>query len=155
MKWISVKDKLPQDDADMYLVATDKGGVGVANFIRRGQYFSFPWSCWEVFNPVGEITDWMPMPQPPQKQEKEMIDLYAVPHDKWIEIEGCDESNCLTYLKEPIWVWDGLRVAEVNCYKNYPADAYGGYDLYKPSMWMRQFPFDSNNPPLPPQKQEK
>ena len=63
MNWISVRDRLPEDQVEV-LVATrskngvrniDKGYLAIDHFIHRGR---------------AEVTHWMPLPEPP-KEEKE------------------------------------------------------------------------------------
>ena len=62
MEWISVRDRLPEDQVEV-LVATrskngvrniDKGYLAIDHFIHRGR---------------AEVTHWMPLPEPP-KEEK-------------------------------------------------------------------------------------
>lgn len=62
-EWISVDDKLPEDDSDVlaYLRIGEESRICPANY-AKGMWFD----C--IFNtPVTEsITHWMPIPQPPK-----------------------------------------------------------------------------------------
>ena len=62
-KWISVDDRLPQDDSDVlaYLSIGEESRICPANY-AKGVWFD----C--IFDmPVTEsVTHWMPMPQPPK-----------------------------------------------------------------------------------------
>ena len=60
MEWISVRDRLPEDQVEV-LVATrskngvrniDKGYLAIDHFIHRGH---------------AEVTHWMPLPEPPKE----------------------------------------------------------------------------------------
>mgnify|MGYP002512966706 CR=1 FL=1 len=62
-EWISVKDRLPEDDSDVlaYLRIGEEGRIYPANY-AKGMWFD----C--IFNtPATETTThWMPLPQPPK-----------------------------------------------------------------------------------------
>ena len=62
-EWISVDDRLPEDDSDVlaYLRIVEGSRICQANY-ANGMWFDW------IFNtPVTEsITHWMPMPQPPK-----------------------------------------------------------------------------------------
>ena len=62
-EWISVKDRLPEDDSDVlaYLSIGEESRICPANY-ANGVWFD----C--IFDmPVTEsVTHWMPMPQPPK-----------------------------------------------------------------------------------------
>ena len=62
-KWISVDDRLPEDDSDTlaYLQIGEEGRIYPANY-AKGVWFD----C--IFNtPVTEsTTHWMPLPEPPK-----------------------------------------------------------------------------------------
>lgn len=62
-KWISVKDRLPENN-DTYIVTVNDG-------IQ-------PFSTWEIYHQEhgwctegGKITHWMPLPEPPKKGDAE------------------------------------------------------------------------------------
>lgn len=66
-KWISVKDRLPEDVKDKegyfinYLVySPEYGSVDIANYIQEADM----WVCLGV--PVN-VTHWMPLPEPPEE----------------------------------------------------------------------------------------
>lgn len=63
MNWISVRDRLPEDQVEV-LVATrskngvrniDKGYLAIDHFIHRGR---------------AEVTHWMPLPEPPKEENE-------------------------------------------------------------------------------------
>lgn len=59
-QWISVKDRLPDEDGEMVL-ASDGTRRVTANFFHDGQRFYF-------YNPHMEIvTHWMPLPKAPEE----------------------------------------------------------------------------------------
>ena len=62
-KWISVDDKLPEDDSDVvaYLQIDQEGRIYPANY-AKGVWFD----C--IFNTpaTGTTTHWMPLPEPPK-----------------------------------------------------------------------------------------
>ena len=62
-KWISVKDRLPEDDSDVlaYSRNGEEGRIYPANY-AKGVWFD----C--IFNTpaTGTTTHWMPLPEPPK-----------------------------------------------------------------------------------------
>ena len=61
-KWISVKEKLPEND-DNYLVFTsDKYEVEIANY-----YGDCEWITRDLTNWIRHVTHWMPIPQMPKE----------------------------------------------------------------------------------------
>lgn len=62
VKWISVKDRLPEDDSNVlaYLPIGEEGRIYPANY-AKGVW----WDC--IFNTPAQVTThWMPLPQPPK-----------------------------------------------------------------------------------------
>ena len=59
-EWISVEDRLP-DDVGYYIVAT----VFSYAPVRTGHFKRNSDNPWAYFQP-GEITHWMPLPEPPE-----------------------------------------------------------------------------------------
>lgn len=57
-KWISVKDRLPEDDCPVLVTC----GKGYRSFIAR---YDHVWKCWKVSHTL-RITHWMPLPEPPK-----------------------------------------------------------------------------------------
>lgn len=60
-KWISVEERLPEDGR--YLVLTEKAGN--TKKVHTATYNSLGW--WTYAN-FGEITHWMPLPEPPKEE---------------------------------------------------------------------------------------
>ena len=62
-EWISVEDKLPEDDSDVlaYLQIDQEGGIYPANY-EKGVWFDY------IFNTpaTGTTTHWMPLPEMPK-----------------------------------------------------------------------------------------
>ena len=62
-KWISVKERLPEDDSDVlaYLRTGEEGRIFTANY-ANGVWFD----C--IFNTLAteSTTHWMPLPEPPE-----------------------------------------------------------------------------------------
>ena len=58
-QWISVKDRLPEDDRD-YLLFIKRGDFDVGYF-RSGF-----WTSYAEISP--EVTHWMPLPEPPKEE---------------------------------------------------------------------------------------
>lgn len=69
-KWISVRDKLPDDDAGCLVVVNGKhGNIEFIDAIEIGEYFGeegwFLPTYPRIENP--NITYWMPLPDAPEK----------------------------------------------------------------------------------------
>lgn len=72
-KWISVKDRLPEDDVDVivYAISNNGGHTIVVTFHTHTLYgFNIEgWaSPWQYFTRNYTITHWMPMPEPPKEE---------------------------------------------------------------------------------------
>ena len=70
MKWISVKDLLPEESKDV-LMAYDYSIVSKKT-IYMGFYFKKRWHFAEEGEYIGDdrtVTHWMPLPEPPQNQD--------------------------------------------------------------------------------------
>lgn len=73
MEWISVKDKLPTEEDNMYLVSViSPSGKLRTTFCRwenRRPYYKpakWNWIRREVVS-IKDITHWMPLPEPPKE----------------------------------------------------------------------------------------
>lgn len=72
MEWISVKDRLPEDEvspsAKQVKVLTaikGKNGYTVRTQLRfKDRYDKFAWKY-----SAGDITHWMPLPEPPKEEQ--------------------------------------------------------------------------------------
>lgn len=63
MEWISVKDRMPEDDATDYLVYGRNGyGIVVAIYYGDGE-----WLTDDLTNITRFVTHWMPLPEPPKE----------------------------------------------------------------------------------------
>lgn len=72
-KWISVKDRLPEDDVDVIVYAVSNNGdcTIVITFHTHNLYgFNIEgWaSPWQYFYRHYTITHWMPLPEPPKEE---------------------------------------------------------------------------------------
>lgn len=56
-RWISVKDRLPEHEDD-YLVCFDDGFIAITFYKKNG---------WELWADSGDVTHWMPLPEPPKE----------------------------------------------------------------------------------------
>lgn len=56
-QWISVKDRLPEESENRYLVRLEDGFIGTAVWDDG----------WELWNDSGEVTHWMCLPEPPKE----------------------------------------------------------------------------------------
>ena len=63
MKWISVNDRLP--DNEDYVLAVTKSKTGVANIVRA--YYSPELERW-ASGMNSNVTYWMPMPELPKEE---------------------------------------------------------------------------------------
>ena len=69
MEWISVEDRLPEDDSWILLVAAGHVAFGIYKRISRydnTKVFKDP--NWCEFR-KGSVTHWMPLPEPPKDSE--------------------------------------------------------------------------------------
>lgn len=79
MEWVSVKDKLPENDEDVlvYHLEDDHITVGyfesenVSYYIQSDGSKFYTYSGWETEIPwaqKGEVTHWMPLPDKPKRK---------------------------------------------------------------------------------------
>lgn len=71
MKWISVKDRLPEPHC--VVLAYGEGEVGVASFQKLQKDWLGGGAIWldvsqTWWDPNPEITHWMPLPEPPKEK---------------------------------------------------------------------------------------
>ena len=65
MEWISVKDELPEDSTKVFCLSIHKM-VYAAWFIKDDIEF-FPYAHGASDVPIGSVTHWMPLPEPPNQ----------------------------------------------------------------------------------------
>lgn len=63
MDWISVKDRLPADDATYLVYGGNKYGIMLAIYYGDGE-----WLTDDLTNITRFVTHWMPMPMPPKEE---------------------------------------------------------------------------------------
>ena len=65
-KWISVEDRLPEVNQPVIVVLKDTDpSVWLADY-RGQEQFS---CCHQLITFIGEVTHWMPLPEPPELRE--------------------------------------------------------------------------------------
>lgn len=64
MDWISVKDRLPEDDATYLVYGRNWYGIVVAIYYGDGKWLT----CDDLTNITRFVTHWMPMPMPPKEE---------------------------------------------------------------------------------------
>ena len=73
--WISVKDRLPDNEYDWVLVQCKMNSEGWYGLPHIAELRHGVWYCTEVDNPLEEtlsviVTHWMPLPKPPERKEE-------------------------------------------------------------------------------------
>ena len=67
MEWISVKDRLPEDDATYLVYGRNGYGIVFAVYYGDGE-----WLTWDdLTNITRFVTHWMPLPPLPKEEENE------------------------------------------------------------------------------------
>ena len=61
-EWISVKDRLPEDDKMVLVWAVTKAGRGNVNRAYHDK------TCWHGSGSMAGVTHWMPLPKPPREE---------------------------------------------------------------------------------------
>ncbi len=83
MEWISVKDRLPTEEGDYLVCCTDEEEGVKKNFIHVDTFRRY-WVDQNIsenerrsfrsekpcFDPFWNVTHWMPLPAPPEKNEE-------------------------------------------------------------------------------------
>ena len=72
-KWISVEDRLPEDDVDVIVYAvSNNGGYTIVITFHTHRLYGLNiegWaSPWQYFSMHYTITHWMPLPEPPEEE---------------------------------------------------------------------------------------
>lgn len=73
MDWISVKDRLPEDDATYLVYGRNGYGIVFAVYYSDGEWLTWDeWNTWDdLTNITRFVTHWMPLPEPPKEEENE------------------------------------------------------------------------------------
>lgn len=64
--WISVKDRLPEDDATYLVYGRNGYGIVFAVYYGDGEWLT----CDDLTNITRFVTHWMPLPEPPKEEAK-------------------------------------------------------------------------------------
>lgn len=64
--WISVKDRLPEDDATYLVYGRNGYGIVFAVYYGDGEWLT----CDDLTNITRFVTHWMPLPKPPKEEAK-------------------------------------------------------------------------------------
>ena len=73
-EWISVKDRLPEEDDNYIVTACDEGcsageGIWYSTVVVVAEYYKGSWTWYDggsEYSLEGIVTHWMPMPNPPK-----------------------------------------------------------------------------------------
>lgn len=63
MEWISVSDRLPEDDREVLVWGCGFMAIGWCNNGKDGRY----WCANDFDYKDGEVTHWRPLPEPPKE----------------------------------------------------------------------------------------
>lgn len=68
-EWVSVKDKLPKDDQDIFVYLNDgqEKRITACNY-AKGVWFDCVMNCICV---LAHVTHWMPLPEPPKEEKND------------------------------------------------------------------------------------
>lgn len=73
-EWISVDDRLPEEDDNYIVTACDEGcsageGIWYSTVVVVAEYYKGSWTWYEgssEYSLEGTVTHWMPLPKPPK-----------------------------------------------------------------------------------------
>lgn len=114
MRWINVKERLPDTDECVLVIASGKyKNIELVDAYELANYFSGCGWCLDAYPDMEDlsITWWMYLPDPP-KVDPEILQ----PHGRWEEINGylrCSECKDV-YIYED-WIEDGKWKFCPNC----------------------------------------
>lgn len=115
MKWISVKDRLPEEDRDVLALYKQKeSDIRLLSYKSYNSsmmvsymYEDFVWDellCQAVntgelkWNTWEEVTHWMPLPSGPKKDQESAKEKTSCDWNKSMFPEGCKSENMLVML---------------------------------------------------------
>lgn len=67
MEWISIKDRVPENTDDV-LVIDDDGKMSVSCYFLHQGYDGYIFEDRDCCRRMGEISHWMPLPEPPKEK---------------------------------------------------------------------------------------
>ena len=78
MNWISVKDRLPEEDGIYIVYANDEGcsygeGIWYDRVVTCAEWAFNDWIWYEgshEYSLCGIVTHWMPLPEPPEEEDE-------------------------------------------------------------------------------------
>ena len=70
-EWISVEDRLPEEDDNYIVTACDEGcsageGIWYSTVVVVAEYYKGSWTWYDEYSLEGIVTHWMPMPKLPK-----------------------------------------------------------------------------------------
>ena len=83
--WISVEDELPKDGA--YVVTINKVGLKEVRHFYHDKWFS------SFGNEYGDVTHWMPMPQPPVVSKSENAHIIGTEEHIKVALDVLDKKG--------------------------------------------------------------
>ena len=81
-EWISVNDRLPEEDNNYIVTVCDEGcsdgeGIWYSTVVVVAEYYKGSWTWYDggsEYSLEDIVTHWMPLPQPPKGERKEGVD---------------------------------------------------------------------------------
>lgn len=68
MKWISVKDQLPEPNIDIlvFIYIPPKNKMMAVGKYKSDNLIEYPWFCYDNDFAKDDVTHWMPLPEEPK-----------------------------------------------------------------------------------------
>lgn len=108
MEWISIKDRLPEDNGrlQMFLVCRNQPSATSGNVLIETEYFT------KRFNGADNITHWMPLPEKPKNK-------YCLFCNHSMSADAPDGSQVLVCFECKGFEGKEIIVGEDECCENY------------------------------------